>query len=106
MPVDLKRGNSKNYDEVVRALTEEGCFNIFEWSDPPGSEYGWHTHPHNEVRWVLKGSILIGTDNGDVVLNPGDRLNVTANTRHWAKSDEGVTYICASQTTSGGDYVK
>ena len=96
MAVDLKNGNSVNCDEVVRILTQEGCVNIFEWSDPPGSEYGWHSHPHDEVRWVLKGSILIGTDDGDLLLNPGDRLNVAANTRHWAKSDNGVTHICAT----------
>ncbi|MFQ5432078.1 MAG: cupin domain-containing protein [Nitrospinota bacterium] len=103
MSVEVKRGNSKNYDEVVRTLNGEGCFNIFKWSDPPGSDYGWHTHPHDEVRWVLKGSILIGTDNGDVLLKAGDRLNVRADTRHWAKTVDGVTYVCASQTASGGD---
>ncbi len=96
MIVEVKRGNGNNYDEIVKTLKKEGCFNIFKWSDPPGCEYGWHSHPHNEVRWILKGSILFGTDNGDVLLKPGDRLNVKADTRHWAKPDEGVTYVCAS----------
>lgn len=103
MAVDLKKGNSTNYNEVAQTLKKEGCFNIFKWSDPPGSEYGWHTHPHDEVRWVLKGSILIGTENGDLLLSAGDRLNVKADTKHWAKSGEGVTYVCATQTAPGGN---
>lgn len=97
MDVELTHGNSEDIGEIVKTLTKEGCFNIFEWSDAPGSRYPWHTHPHNEVRWVVRGSILIGTENGDILLKPGDRLNVVANTKHWAKTDGGVSYICGSR---------
>lgn len=95
--MELKRGNSESYAEIVEILTREGHFNIFEWSDAPGAEYPWHTHPANEVRWILKGSILIGTETGEFILRAGDRLDVEADTRHWAKTDEGVTYVCASR---------
>ena len=97
MKVELKKGNSRDAGEVVKTLAKEGCFNIFEWSDAPGAEYSWHTHPANEVRWILRGSILIGTENGEFMLEAGDRLDVEADTRHRAKTDEGVTYVCASR---------
>lgn len=97
MNVELKKGNSESYAEIVEILTQEGHFNIFEWSDAPGAEYSWHTHPANEVRWILKGSILIGTETGEFILRAGDRLDVEADTRHWAKTEEGVTYVCASR---------
>ena len=97
MNVELKKGNSLDASEVKKILANTGWVNIFEWSDAPGAEYSWHTHPANEVRWVLRGSILIGTETGEFILRAGDRLDVEANTRHWAKTGEGVTYVCASR---------
>lgn len=101
MNIEVTRGNEENYSEIVKILTGEGLFNIFKWSDPPGSRYPWHTHPHDEVRWVLEGSILIGIQNGEVILRAGDRLDVKANTKHWAKTDEGVSYVCGSKQVAG-----
>jgi len=35
----------------------------------------------------------------EIILNPGDRLDLPANTEHWAKvlSNEPVVYLCASK---------
>ncbi len=40
--------------EIRQILEEEGCFNIFRWSDAASTLYSEHTHPHEEVRWVLE----------------------------------------------------
>jgi len=67
-------------------------------------QHDWHTHPFDEVRWVLKGEITIGTEDEVITLKAGDRLNVPAGARHWAKvGDEGVVYICGSKRERNGD---
>jgi len=85
--------------ELENALRNEG-FNFYRWSDNPGVTYPWHTHPDPEVRWVISGSIKMGLrDDKEVVLNPGDRLDLPANTEHWAVvvSRVPVVYLCASK---------
>jgi quercetin dioxygenase-like cupin family protein len=82
---------------IKEKLTEEGYSNIFSWSDSPNTFYDWHTHSYREVRWVYKGSITIGYESGEVKLKPGDRMDIEPNTKHWAKTEEGVSYICGSK---------
>lgn len=84
-------------DKIKKVLEEEGYFNIFSWCDSPGSFYDWHTHPYEEVRWVYEGEVVMGTEYGEVILKPGDRLDLPAGTKHWAKSKNGVCYICGSK---------
>lgn len=84
------------------ALKGEGL-DYYRWSDKPGVTYPWHTHPYAEVRWVVSGSIKIGLRGGkEVVLKAGDRIDLPANTEHWAEvvSREPVVYLCASKDDS------
>ncbi len=84
--------------EVYLRLKEEGFRNLYTWQDPPGVFYNWHTHPFEEVRWVLRGRIRIGTEEGVVELGPGDKLIVPPGSRHWAEvGEEGVVYVCGSR---------
>ncbi|GAB6076614.1 cupin domain-containing protein [Desulfurobacterium crinifex] len=94
----VKKTRITNKNEVFRILTEEGYTNLYVWQDTPNTYYDWHTHPFNEVRWVLEGEITMGTENGVVTLKAGDRMDVPAGTRHWARvGDEGVVYVCGSK---------
>jgi len=94
----LKHTGITDREEVFKILREEGYTDLYVWRDPPNTSYDWHTHPYNEVRWILKGEITIGTENGIYHLKAGDRLEVPAGTRHWAKvGDEGVEYVCGSK---------
>ena len=94
----LKRTGITEKDKVFKILEEEGYENLFLWSDPPNARYDWHTHPFNEVRWVLEGEITLGTEEGTVTLKAGDRLEVPAGTKHWAEvGPDGVTYVCGSK---------
>ena len=87
----------KDKEEIKKILEEEGYSNIFEWCDGAGSFYDWHIHPYQEVRWVYEGEVVMGTEEGEVVLKEGDRLDLPAGTRHWAKTTKGVCYICGSK---------
>ncbi|WP_457679844.1 cupin domain-containing protein [Thermovibrio sp.] len=94
----VERTGITDEGEVFKRLTEEGFKNLYAWEDPPGAFYDWHAHPFEEVRWVLRGSIKIGTEDGVVELFPGDKLIVPKGSRHWAKvGEEGVVYVCGSR---------
>jgi len=82
---------------IMEELRKEGYKNLYTWCDPPGAFYDWHTHPEDEIRVVYKGSIVIGTEEGTFELKEGDRLEVKAGTRHWARTQEGVCYVCGSK---------
>ncbi|ADO45554.1 Cupin 2 conserved barrel domain protein [Hydrogenobacter thermophilus TK-6] len=83
--------------QAKKRLEELGYENIYLWEDAPGTYYGWHTHAEDEVRMVLEGSITIGTEEKVYHLKPGDILEVPAGTRHWAKTEEGVKYLCGTR---------
>jgi len=94
----VERTGITDREEVFKKLSEEGYENLYIWRDAPGVYYDWHTHPFDEVRWVLEGEITMGTEEGVITLKAGDRLNVPAGTRHWAKvGEEGVVYVCGSK---------
>ncbi len=82
---------------IKNQLKKEGYKDIFSWSDSPNSFYDWHTHPYDEVRWVYSGEVIIGTEEGEFLLKPGDKMEIKPNTKHWAKSEKGVSYICGSK---------
>jgi quercetin dioxygenase-like cupin family protein len=87
--------------EALRgALAGEG-FSSYEWTDPAGTVYSVHEHEFAEVRIVLRGKMRVGLpDTGEeIILGPGDRLDLPAHMPHWADvSDEGpVLYLCASK---------
>ncbi|MFN3869893.1 MAG: cupin domain-containing protein [Aquificaceae bacterium] len=84
----------KKAEEILR---EKGYKGFYVWYDPPGTYYDWHTHPEDEVRLVLEGEITIGTEEGIYHLKEGDMLEVKAGTKHWAKTQKGVKYLCGSK---------
>ena len=66
------------------AFTAEGCSQERSWGNGSGEEYGWHEHPRAKVLFCLVGSIVFHTDEGDLALEAGDRLDLPAGTRHAA----------------------
>lgn len=44
----------------------------------------WHEHDHHKVLFCLEGSIAFHTDDGDVALHAGDRLDLPTRTGHAA----------------------
>ncbi|MFN4320246.1 MAG: cupin domain-containing protein, partial [Aquificaceae bacterium] len=68
--MDVERAKEK-----LRAI---GYEDIYLWQDPPGTYYDWHTHPKDEVRYILEGEITIGTQKEIYHLKAGDLLEVKA----------------------------
>jgi quercetin dioxygenase-like cupin family protein len=50
----------------------------------PGDTYGRHAHGYHKVLFCLDGSITFHLDEGDVELEPGDRLDIEPGTEHGA----------------------
>ncbi len=97
--MDLVKSTSiTDRKEAEKLLRELGYGDIYLWRDPPGAFYDWHTHPFDEVRFVLEGEILIETEEGEFLLKAGDMIAVPAGTRHRARvGKEGVAYLCGSK---------
>jgi quercetin dioxygenase-like cupin family protein len=94
----VKRLGITDRKEAERKLSEMGYGNFYLWRDEPNAFYDWHTHPYDEVRYVLEGEITIETESGKYRLSAGDLMFVPAGTRHRAfVGEEGVLYLCASK---------
>lgn len=63
-----------------------------EWSNEAGFRYTEHEHPYHKVLFCVQGSITFHTSDGDIVLGPGDRLDLSPGTPHSATvGPHGVT---------------
>jgi Cupin domain len=71
-------------DDAERAFREENCGASRSWGNGSGDRYGTHTHDRPKVLFCLEGSIVFHTDDGDVALGAGDRLDLAPGTPHGA----------------------
>ena len=71
-------------DEALAAFSQGGCSEPRSWGNGPGDTYGRHDHLRAKVLFCLEGSIVFHTDEGDVTLVAGDRLDLPAGTPHAA----------------------
>ena len=83
--------------EIIKELEKKGYKNIFVWSDSKGTYYDWHSHPYNEIRYMLKGKMIINTKDKSIELNAGDIAEVKAGELHEAYVLENCEYICAAK---------
>jgi quercetin dioxygenase-like cupin family protein len=68
------------------------------WGNSPGDTYGAHSHGYRKILFCLSGSIVFHTDEGDVELHAGDRLDVEPGTEHSATvGPDGVRCIEAAR---------
>jgi quercetin dioxygenase-like cupin family protein len=70
--------------EAVAAIAVGGASTPRAWSNGPGDRYGWHEHPYRKLLFCVGGSIVFHTDEGDLTLEAGDRLDLEPGTRHAA----------------------
>ena len=93
MPARLQRWNGAppGEDDLDARLRAEGL-EPHRWSNGPGDSYSWHSHGYSKVLYCLSGAITFHLrDEDDIVLGPGDRLEVDPGTEHAATvGPEGV----------------
>lgn len=80
-------------EELTRRFADEGLRPRW-WGNVAGDVYASHAHEHHKVLYCLEGSITFHTDQGDLELRPGDRLDLSPGTPHAATvGPNGVTCI-------------
>ena len=83
----------------IRARLEQEGLRPYRFELVPGDVYGDHDHPEAEIRWVVSGRMRIQVDREEIILEPGDRLDLAANVVHSADvfGEEVVVTLCASR---------
>jgi quercetin dioxygenase-like cupin family protein len=81
-------------EAVEAALAGEGL-ETARWGNGPGYRYAEHDHPYGKVLVCVRGRIVFHTASaGDVVVHPGDRLELESGVAHAATvGDQGVECV-------------
>ena len=64
---------------------------------PAGAEVTDHRHPFDEIRTVVEGELFVSIAGNQLLLRPGDRVEIPSNTKHSTKAhgDEECKCIVA-----------
>ena len=83
----------------IRARLEQEGLQPYRFDMIPGDRYSDHAHPEAEIRWVVSGRMQVRIDHEELILEPGDRLDLAANVVHSADvlGEEVVVTLCASR---------
>jgi quercetin dioxygenase-like cupin family protein len=95
MPGMSVRASGPSIDALTERLAGEGL-RAQPWGNGPGDRYGVHEHGYDKVLVAVAGSIefTLPAGAGSVTLEPGDRLDLPAGTRHGALvGPAGVTCL-------------
>jgi quercetin dioxygenase-like cupin family protein len=96
MKVTRAQGETSEKDIVARFKSER--LSSHRWGNGPGYRYDVHSHPYHKVLYCISGAITFHTPLGDVVLGPGDRLDLSAGVDHAATvGDTGVECLEAAR---------
>ncbi len=71
--------------ETLKAIMENSGRPCEVVTDPPGTRYGTHKHDFDDFVVIVSGKMKLGTNAQTWVLEPGDRIDIPANTSHWAE---------------------
>lgn len=84
----------------LRIKMESEGYDVFEWSDRPGTNYAVHAHGEDQSHSVISGRLELTIENGGTfILEAGDRDLMPAGTRHSARviGDEPVFYLIGTK---------
>ena len=94
----VKREGTATRADALAAFEAEACSSPRSWENGPGDRYPRHEHAYHKVLFCLEGSIVFHTDEGDVELAGGDRLDLEPGTAHAATvGAEGCACVEASR---------
>ncbi|MBI5471418.1 MAG: cupin domain-containing protein [Ignavibacteriae bacterium] len=96
--VHITKSKKPTVDELKSILKRAGLESDL-YSDRPGTKYGRHKHDFDDFIVIVQGQMKIGTDQGEWLMKPGDRLDLPKNTVHWAEmvGKEEVQYLSAAK---------
>ena len=80
-------------EQVLMIFEREGLKPIEEIYNP-GEEVTSHRHPFDEVRMLVKGSLLIDIAGNRLLLREGDKIVIPSNTLHSKKVQGQEPCVC------------
>jgi quercetin dioxygenase-like cupin family protein len=87
---------AKVSEVALRSLLADEGLTATRWSNGPGDTYAVHSHDYHKAIYVIEGSIMFGlpTSHDEVILSPGDRLELPRGTTHSARvGPDGVVCL-------------
>lgn len=66
-----------------------------------GARTHWHTHPGEQILYILEGDGRVGTERDDVRVTAGDVVHAASGERHWHGAAPGQSMTHLSVTTVG-----
>ena len=66
-----------------------------------GSRTHWHTHPGEQLLYILEGRGRVGTADEEFVVGPGDVVHAAPGERHWHGAAQGQSMTHLSVTNVG-----
>ena len=83
--------------EQIENIFEREGLRHFEEIYQPGQKIKTHIHPFDEVRMLVKGSMLINIAGNRLLLRSGDKIIIPSNTRHSkeVQGEEPCISICS-----------
>jgi quercetin dioxygenase-like cupin family protein len=95
----VRTEGSVSEPQALATFERESCSAPRSWSNGPGDRYDRHAHDFHKVLFCLSGSIVFHTDEGDLELSAGDRLDLDPGTPHAATvGPNGCSCVEASGT--------
>ena len=70
--------------ELETRIASAGGGPVRWWTNGSGERYAWHDHPRRKVLYCRRGAITVHTRDGDVVVRPGEGLDLDPATEHAA----------------------
>ena len=88
-----------NEDNMKRKLKSQG-YNSIIYKFSPGTDFPDHTHSYTKKDSIITGRFRLTMYGQDVILKPGDMVEIPANTVHSAcvVGSENVIFFDASKT--------
>lgn len=83
----------------MRLRLEQEGYRVTCYHYPPGTFFSEHTHDIDKKDTVLRGRLKIGTDDGEVILEAGDMIEIPSGVSHTAEvvGDETVISLDATR---------
>lgn len=78
---------SRHYEsaeEELQALLRSKRITAERWTADAGQQFAPHRHPRDKQLWCAEGSIIFNVAGNDISLQPGDALDLPADTLHSA----------------------
>ena len=87
MSFEVERWNEAGAPDArrLRLRLEAEGYEVYEWSDRPGTTYAPHSHPEDQSHWVLSGALTLVVEGEEYTLRAGDRDYLPNGTVHAAR---------------------